>query len=150
MTKGLHLSSFHLPEWRVLLPAAVLFAVAILQIGLAKKADLNPWKGGGFGMFSSIEHRQTRIFVPGENGDEELGIPPSQEKQATRAKQFPSESNLLELAMAVAARENKYGRSPRVVRIEVWRSEFNENLRADDRPIRTLVWNVDQPSYNSR
>src|SRR5215204_5879834 len=141
MTKGLQPSSFHLPEWRVLLPAAVLFTIALLQISLAKSTDLNPWKGGGFGMFSTIEVRSTRILVQGENGDEELGIPPSQEKQAARTRQFPSESNLLELAMAVAARESKYGRTPSAVRIEVWRSEFNEHLRAEDRPIRTLVWN---------
>ena len=101
-------------------------------------------------MFSSIEFRSTRIFAQGDHGEEELDIPPSQEIQAARARQFPSESNLYELAVAVAAREKRYGRTPHVVRIEVWRSEFNEYLRADDRPIRTLVWNVDEPLDNSR
>jgi hypothetical protein len=150
MTKGPHPPPFYLPRWRVLLPAAVLFTIALLQIGLAKMAYLSPWKGGGFGMFSSIEIRTTRIFVLSESGDEELNIAPSQEILAARARQFPSDSNLLELAVAVAAREKTYGRNPHTVRIEVWRSEFNEYLRADDRPIRTLVWNVDESLYNSR
>jgi hypothetical protein len=150
MKKGPHASPFYLPRWRALLPAAALFTIAFLQIGLAKLAYLSPWKGGGFGMFSSIEIRTTRIFVLSESGDEEINIALSQEILADRARQFPSDSNLLELAVAVAAREKRYGRNPHTVRIEVWRSEFNEYLRADDRPIRTLVWNVDESLYNSR
>jgi hypothetical protein len=141
---------YYLPRWRVWLPAAVLFTIAWFQIGLAKRADLSPWKGGGFGMFSSLDLRRVRIVVQAPQGDEELDISPSQQSRAARARQFPSNSNLIELAKAVATREKRYGRDATAVRIEVWRAEFNEYLEAVDRPLGTLVWNVDQPPDNTR
>ncbi len=33
----------------------VLIAVAVTQLGLAHTRDLTPWKGGGFGMFASVD-----------------------------------------------------------------------------------------------
>jgi hypothetical protein len=39
---------------------ALLCAVAALQITLAHGWDLTPWKGGGFGMFASIDRMERR------------------------------------------------------------------------------------------
>lgn len=146
-------STSYLPGRRAWLPAAVLFAIACLQIGLSKTAGLSPWKGGGFGMFSSLDgtaFRRVRVFVQAPGRDEELEISPSQEIKAARAELFPSEPKLLELAMAVAAREQRYERSVSTVRIEVWRAEFDQYLEGVDRPLRTFIWNVDQPPDNTR
>ena len=42
-------------DWRALLPVALLMAVATVQVILATAAGLTPWKGGGFGMFSTTD-----------------------------------------------------------------------------------------------
>ena len=42
-------------DWRTLLPVAVLLAVAARQVVLTHTAGLSPWKGGGFGMFSTTD-----------------------------------------------------------------------------------------------
>lgn len=139
---------------RVWLPAALLIVVAVIQIVLAKTADLSPWKGGGFGMFATIDgsaSRQARIFVEAPNRSEQLDIARSQEILAGQASLFPSDSNLRNLAIAVAEREQRYGRPVTTVRIEIWRAEFNEHLEATDRNLRTLTWqNVDRTPDSSR
>ena len=49
-------------------PALLLALVAVCQIVLAKTADLTPWKGGGFGMFATLDHnahRRLEVVVAG-------------------------------------------------------------------------------------
>jgi hypothetical protein len=136
----------------VWIPAVLLIVVAIAQIVLAKTSDLSPWKGGGFGMFATTDgtaNRRLRIFVEAPDRSEELDIAPSQEQLAARARLFPSDSKLLDLAKAVAKREQRYGRPVTTVTLEVWRSDFNEHLEATDRELRTFTWDADQPD-NSR
>ena len=41
-----------LEKW---LAPSVLFGVALIQLTLAFSRDLSPWKGGGFGMFASVD-----------------------------------------------------------------------------------------------
>lgn len=41
---------------------AVLIGIALNQIVLAKTQDLTSWKGGGFGMFASVDSPSTRII----------------------------------------------------------------------------------------
>lgn len=43
-------------------PSALLAAVALLQIALVYTADLTAWKGGGFGMFSTLDYGTNRRF----------------------------------------------------------------------------------------
>lgn len=45
------------------LPAMLLVAVACNQFRLTITADLTPWKGGGFGMFSTIDNWSKRSFL---------------------------------------------------------------------------------------
>jgi hypothetical protein len=47
----------------VLIVPALLAAVAAIQIGLVNWAGLSPWKGGGFGMFSTIDSVRERTVV---------------------------------------------------------------------------------------
>ena len=44
-------------------PAAVLTIVALLQIVMVYRADLTPWEGGGFGMFSTLDYETNRRFL---------------------------------------------------------------------------------------
>jgi hypothetical protein len=140
-------------SWSCWLPGFLLIAVAISQIVLATTADLSPWKGGGFGMFSTIDgtaSRDLRIFAEAPGRSEQLEIAPSQELMAARSELYPSDKLLKDLAAAVVDRERRYRRPVTIVRIEVWRIEFNEDLEAIERPIRTFEWNVDETPNKSR
>ena len=127
-------------------PALLLAVVAVCQLGLAKTADLTPWKGGGFGMFSTLDHgayRRLEAVVEGTERSEALEIPPSLEVAAARAAAFPAQWTLRSLAAGVAAREKRYGRSVSNVTITVSRTDFDRTtLRASERPLRVFTYRV--------
>jgi hypothetical protein len=88
---------------------------------------LSPWKGGGFGMFSTLDERPfryVRMFVRAPERSEELAVPPSLEDLAASAEILPSDRQLERLARAVVAREHRRGQPADQVRIDVWRVEF--------------------------
>ena len=81
------------PRWRTVLPAAMLVTVASVQVVLTRTAGLTPWKGGGFGMFSTTDdsgRRRVRVFVTAPDRSEEIAISPSLEDAAARAAVLPS------------------------------------------------------------
>ena len=129
-----------------LLPPLLLTVVALLQIVLARTADLTAWKGGGFGMFSTLDHgayRGVDIVVDGPDRSESLEIPPSLEIAAARAAAFPVDWLMRDLAQGVAAREKRYQRAVSRVTLTAWRAEFDRAaLRASERPLRTFVYDV--------
>ena len=66
-------------RWRATaaVPAAVLLLVACIQLTLTRTSGLSPWKGGGFGMFSTTDdagRRSVRVFVTAPDRSEELTI----------------------------------------------------------------------------
>ena len=108
-------------------PAVVLAVVAATQIVLTEVQMLSPWKGGGFGMFSTLDarpFRYVRMFVRAPERSEELAVPPSLEELAASAEILPSDPQLERLARGVVAREQRRGRPADEVRIDVWRVEF--------------------------
>jgi hypothetical protein len=108
-------------------PAVLLVAVASTQIALAFGAGLSPWKGGGFGMFSTLDarpHRFLRIQVDAPDRSEELTVPPSLEEMAAGVEILPTDGRLERFAQAIAARERRHGRAVETVGIEVWRTTF--------------------------
>ena len=125
-------------------PALLLALVAVCQIVLAKTADLTPWKGGGFGMFATLDHnahRRLEVVVDGTERSEALEIPPSLQADAARATAFPAEWMLRVLARGVARREQRYRRSVSRVTITVWRSDFDPTtLGASERPLRVFIY----------
>ena len=132
-----------LAKW---LPPAVLVAVAIVQIGLAQTVDLTAWKGGGFGMFSTLDHgayRGVDIVVEAPDRSESLAIPPSLETAAARAAACPTDGLLRGLAEGVAAREQRYQRAVSRVTVTAWRTDFDRRtLQASERPLRTFIYDV--------
>ena len=128
---------------RVLAPAALLTVVAVAQIALSRHADLTPWKGGGFGMFSTLDHgafRGVSVVVDGPERSETLEIPPSLEVLAARAANCPDEWLLRRLADEVAAREARYGRPVTRVTVDVWKTSFaRDTLHATEDRLRTFV-----------
>ena len=109
------------------LPAALLVVVALGQLALAHTTGLSPWKGGGFGMFASLDarpFRYVRVFVEAPERSEELAIPASLEALAASAEIQPGDRQLERLARGVVARERRHQRPVASGRIDVWRAEY--------------------------
>ena len=141
-------------NWRALLPVGLLLAVAGAQITLARTADLSPWKGGGFGMFSTTDdagRRLIRVYVTAPDRSEEIGIAPSIEDAARRAAVLPTDARLTDLARRVIDRERRYERPVESVRIETWRIEYSPaTLAASSQLIREFVYRVDTAARSGR
>lgn len=129
-----------------LLPSVLLVIVAGTQIVLARTAGMTPWKGGGFGMFSTLDHgayRGVEAVIEGPNRSEALEIPPSLEELAARAATCPTDWLLRQLAERIVARERRYERSVSRVTLTAWRTEFDRvTLRANERTLRTYQYDV--------
>jgi hypothetical protein len=141
-------------NWRALLPVGLLLAVAGAQITLARTADLSPWKGGGFGMFSTTDdagRRSIRVYVSAPDRSEEIGIAPSIEDAARRAAVLPTDARLTDLAHRVVDRERRYERPVESVRIETWRIEYSPaTLAASSYLIREFLYRVDTAATSGR
>ena len=81
-----------LPHMARHVPAAVLAGVAVVQIVLAATLHLSAWKGGGFGMFSTLDHgafRGVDVVVDALGRSEQLEIAASLQREAARAVALP-------------------------------------------------------------
>jgi hypothetical protein len=115
-------------RWSPVLPVVLLAAVAGTQVWLARSVDLAAWKGGGFGMFSTLDdgpHRRVRVYVSGPGRSEEVEISASLEDTAMRLATLPSQTWLSRLADGVVADERRHDRPVSHVRVEVWRVRFD-------------------------
>src|SRR5262245_23101717 len=128
------------------LPAVLLVIVACVQIVLTRTTDLTAWKGGGFGMFSTLDHAAYRgvdIVIEAPNRSEALAVPSSLQEIAARAASCPADWLLKTLAEEVVAREQWYERDVSRVKLTVWRTEFDSGtLRASEQTLRTFVYDV--------
>ena len=128
------------------LPASLLCVVAIAQIALAARGGLTPWKGGGFGMFSTLDHgayRGVDVLIEAPNRSEQQDIPPSLDELAARSAAYPGDVLLRPLAEGIVARERRYNRPVSRVTLTVWRTEFDPlTLEAAERPLRTFVYDA--------
>ena len=131
-------------RWLSTLPPLLLALVAAGQIALARRAGLSPWKGGGFGMFSTLDarpFRYVRVFVEAPERSEELRVPAPLEELAAAAEVLPSERCLRGLARAIAERERSRDRAVETVRVELWRAEYAKGtLRAEARKLKDYSW----------
>src|SRR5688500_5050957 len=118
---------------------AVLVLVAAVQAYNVRQYELTPWKGGGFGMFSTIDEpgrRIVRCYLVGDGGHETpLRIPPSLERLTWEVRAIPTSERVSRLASAVAEEFNlslrKIGHvvGGRFVRVEVSRVVFDSRAR---------------------
>jgi hypothetical protein len=116
-------------KYLALIPTFLLIVVACVQIYLARNADLTPWKGGGFGMFSTTDgnaNRYLRVYVTAPQRSEEILIKPNLEDLATRAQMYPQNSQLENLAKAILKDQQQKHLPAQSVRIEVWRIEYDQ------------------------
>jgi hypothetical protein len=116
------------------LPVLLLVLLGLTQVALTHTHQLSPWKGGGFGMFSTNDHGGLRVlhaYTLGEGGEARLRLPDELRRKALVAREIPTEARLGRLAEALAAGAPTADR----VRVEVWRLEFDGELRPSLRRI---------------
>lgn len=113
------------------LPPLLLLLVALGQLGLAWGGRLNPDKGGGFGMFSTVDrlnHRHFRAYLIGPEGERLLPLHPDHplHPAVRRATSLPSEQHLREVAAQLIEQEQRrHPLQASAVRVEVWKSSFD-------------------------
>ena len=129
-----------------MLAPALLIAVASTQIALSRTSDLTAWKGGGFGMFSTLDHGAYRgvvATIEAPDRSETLEMPPSLEELAARAAACPSDWLLRELARGIVSRERRYERPVTAIKLSVWQTTFDvTTLAASERTLRAFEYHV--------
>lgn len=115
---------------------AVLLAVAATQIYHVQRHGLCPWRGGGFGMFSTIdvpELRMLRAYLVVDGEEVPMTVPEDLAKLNAAARILPTPKNLTRLGSALlhivrsSAGERPEGakKAQMSVRVEVWRATFD-------------------------
>ncbi|MBL6723214.1 MAG: hypothetical protein ISQ13_04290 [Candidatus Margulisbacteria bacterium] len=77
-------------HWLALIPVIVLHAIAWRQITLRNMDHLDAWKGGGFGMFSTIGDRFYHIHLMTNKTFECSETPKGLRKKLSKTKKYPS------------------------------------------------------------
>jgi hypothetical protein len=98
------------------LPALLLLTVAAHHVVRVRQDGLTPWKGGGFGMFSTIDsqsHRRVRVFATTFDG-RTMALEPGDEFEydLRRARFLPKSWQVAQLATRLAKSEWTIQRSP--------------------------------------
>lgn len=130
--------SGRLQKWWWRLPILLATAVALSQIWLARTRDLTPSKGGGFGLFSTVdklENRNLRAYLLTEKQEIPFAIPqavPATEelrKPIYRAASLPVEAHLRAITDELVTKP--YPIPFTGIRVEVWKINFDSaTLRA--------------------
>ena len=79
------------------LAPALLILVACFQMFSAYANDQSPWKGGGFGMFSTVDSPRARflkIYLVSENGEVAVRPPPRLSRLQRKVRTKPTQDNL--------------------------------------------------------
>jgi hypothetical protein len=96
---------------------SILVAVALVQAFLAHTQDMTPWKGGGFGMFASVDranHRSVRVFLGTPDGEVPAvfaateGVSAVPEDTIVRVRNLPTQGALDSLGADLASTEWVY------------------------------------------
>jgi hypothetical protein len=91
---------------RALLAPVCLCLVAALHLARVWTVHQTPWKGGGFGMFSTVDAESARFlrcWLITNEGKLPLPLPPAVEKPVAEMRAAPSQAGLMQLATRLAA-----------------------------------------------
>jgi len=126
---------------RALVAPLLLAALALAQIAGFAGYGLSPWKGGGFGMFSTTDHgglRSVRVFELTASGERRVALPQALERLQRHVREAPRQASLERLAAELRAGTPGLG----TLRVEVWRTRFSP---VDLAPERVLVRRAPSP-----
>lgn len=129
------------------LPVVLLVLVAVHQIILSRTDHLSPWKGGGFGMFSTTDggaSRHLRAWIETPSGATEVFPPPALRDAVSRVRELPAVTALERLARELA--EHHANTAPEIssVRLELWRTTYDpESLTPRLQLLREIVTEIE-------
>lgn len=92
-------------SYGALVPPALLVVVAGTQLFSARTAWLTPWKGGGFGMFSTVDAphaRFVRVVLETPRGEQRVPLPDAHREDAGVLRAAPTQARADALATALA------------------------------------------------
>lgn len=107
-----------------------LVLIACLQLYLVHVHNLVPWKGGGFGMFASVDAppaRFLRCYLLTADGQLPVRVPASLQPLAVEIRALPLPERLSYFAAALA--QASAGVEFHSVRVELWRYGFDAGSR---------------------
>lgn len=130
---------------------AILLMVAILQFYLALTGSLSPWKGGGFGMFSTIaspSSRVVRAYLLTEEERIPVLVPERFRRLAKRIRTYPTEVSLNRLGQSLSTGVwVPYHISPSLEQYKQLRNQYFSKKGAPEMPkLRTSAYSLDNAS----
>ena len=109
----------------------LLAALALTQLYLGTQQWLTPWKGGGFGMFSTVDSsggRSLRVYLVTEDGEEiPTRAPRWFKKRRRQARSFPADFRLRSMVDEMAAAKWIYRESDSPQKKEDGESDASPN-----------------------
>ena len=108
---------------------SILIAVALAQFVLVRRADFSPWKGGGFGMFSTTDHgpsRSVRVLAVDDAGTHVLRLPDEARRLVSQVEHGPVRPLVTRLAALAARDAREEGDRVTRVRVQVWRTTYGK------------------------
>lgn len=99
-----------------------LLAVVVIAIHFffAKTQNLNPWKGGGYGMYTGIHYYYNQIYIPGLTVDSLIVNDLEMKTVLGRLKLMPNDNNLKKAAKLVLKTKQKDS-----IQIQIWKPTVN-------------------------
>ena len=114
----------------------LLTTLACIQLFLGLNFGLTPWKGGGFGMFSTVdspEARTVRVYLETDDGELPTRVPSWLSSRRRYARSFPTDFRMQGLAEDLAAATWVY-REEESSRKSEESSDKNGGAKTSDKP----------------
>ncbi len=114
------------------LPLALLLAVAAYQMWRVEVDGLTRWRGGGFGMYSSVHYGESEVWIGFSRGEGLNFVPMTTAGTVEarlllpRCRVFPTEESLEELALYI---------TPGAGALQIWRPRLDPETLAFDREL---------------
>lgn len=112
----------------------LLILVAINQQYLAHFHDLSPWKGGGFGMFSTIKgpsSRFLRVFISTQKGETPVQLSKTNKKKLLEIKTIPTKNKLEKFGQNLLLKHWKFNGEDEII-------SFEMNSKVIDKQLETI------------
>lgn len=101
------------------IPSFAVVAI-VVQLFLVNTQRLNAWKGGGYGMYTSIHYYYNEIYIPGMIVDSMIAEDNQMKVTLGRLKLMPNDKNLRKAAKLVLKTTKKDS-----IHIQIWKPLVN-------------------------
>jgi hypothetical protein len=120
---------------RAALAPLCLCLVAGLHVVRVWTCHQTPWKGGGFGMFSTVDDESARFlrcYLVTEKGDLALSVPPAADKAVAELRAAPTQARLDDLARRLSEQSWGWSDERKIREVAAFQQRsalFREELR---------------------